>query len=456
MRRGLMFDSLSYMSKTFRAWDVDQAWLLPASLHQFVPPGHLAHFVRDTVREALDLSAITGVYKAEQGQPPYHPGMLVALLLYGYSRGIYSSRQLARACEERVDMMAVTGLNRPDFRTISDFRKRHLAALQQLFVQVLRLCQAAGLVKLGHVAVDGTKLRANASKHKAMSYKHMVSQEPKLAAEVASWLDQAEAADATEDAQHGAARRGDETPAWMADKQRRLERIRAAKAQLEAEAKAGPGNTDPDGPGPSSGMQERGARKDGPADTPPDKAQRNFTDGDSRIMPSQGGFIAGYNGQIAVDAAHQIIVAQRLGTNPADFAALVPLVDQARANLGRKLREVSGDTGFATEANLEAMDDRRVRAYLSPGRIRHGDIDPTAGRVLKRRPRMQAMAETIRRAGRRSRYRLRKQVVEPVFGHIKQARGFRQFLLRGLTNVRGEWAMVCTVHNLLKLHKAAP
>ncbi len=305
-----MFDSLLCMSKTFRAWDVDQPWLLPPSVHQFVPPGHLAHFVRDTVREALDLSAIMGVYKAGQGQPPYHPGMLVALLLYGYSRGIYSSRQLARACEERVDVMAVTGLNRPDFRTVSDFRKRHLPALRQLFVQVLRLCQTAGLVGLSHVAVDGTKLRANASKHKAMSYKHMVQQEPKLAAEVASWLDQADAADAAEDAQHGADRRGDETPDWMADKQRRLETIRAAKAQLEAEAKAGPDNTDPDGPGPSSGMQERGARKDKPADTPPDKAQRNFTDADSRIMPSQGGFIAGYNGQIAVDAAHQIIIAQ--------------------------------------------------------------------------------------------------------------------------------------------------
>lgn len=449
------------MSKSFRAWDVDQAWLLPASLHQFVPPGHLAHFVRDTVREALDLSAIAGVYKAEQGQPPYHPGMLVALLLYGYSRGIYSSRQLARACEERVDMMAVTGLNKPDFRTISDFRKRHLPTLQGLFVQVLRLCQRAGLVKLGHVAVDGTKLKANASKHKAMSYKHMVSQEPKLAAEVASWLDQAAAADAAEDAQHGADRRGDETPDWMADKQRRLERIRAAKAQLEAEAKAGsdaagPDAADPDGPGPSSGMQERGARKDKPADTPPDKAQRNFTDGDSRIMPSQGGFIAGYNAQIAVDAAHQIIVAQRLSTNPADFAALVPLVDQARANLGRKLREVSGDTGFATEANLAAMAERRVAAYLSPGRVRHGDTDPTTGRVLKHKPRMQAMANTLRRAGRRSRYRLRKQVVEPVFGQIKQARGFRQFLLRGLSNVRGEWAMLCTAHNLLKLHRATP
>jgi transposase len=443
------------MSKSFRVWDVDQAWLLPPSVHQFVPAGHVAHFVRDTVREALDLSAIIGVYKAEQGQPPYHPGMLVALLLYGYSRGLYSSRQLARACEERVDMMAVTGLNRPDFRTISDFRKRHLAALSELFVQVLRLCQAAGLVKLGHVAVDGTKLRANASRHKAMSYQHMVRQEPKLAAEVKSWLDQAEAADTAEDAQHGSTRRGDEMPDWMADKQRRLERIRAAKAQLEAEAKAGKGAADADGPGPSSGMQEHGNRKSQSSDTPPHKAQRNFTDGDSRIMPSGGGFIAGYNGQIAVDAAHQIIVSQRLGTNPSDYAGLIPLVDQARADLGRKPREVSGDTGFATEANLAAMAERRIAAYLSPGRIRHGRTDPTAGRVLKRKPRMQAMADTIRRAGRRSRYRLRKQVVEPVFGQIKQARGFRQFLLRGLQKVAGEWAMICTVHNLLKLHRAA-
>ena len=447
------------MSKTFRAWDVDQGWLLPASLHQFVPPGHLAHFVRDKVREALDLSAITGVYKSEQGQPPYHPGMLVALLLYGYSRGIYSSRQLARACEERVDMMAVTGLNKPDFRTISTFRRRHLVALRGLFVQVLRLCQTAGLVKLGHVAVDGTKLRANASRHKAMSYKRMAEQERRLEAEVKAWLDQAQAADAAEDAQHGADHRGDETPAWMADKQRRLERIRAAKAQLEAEARAGADSGDADGPGPSSGMQERGARKNLPADeaqsaTPPDRAQRNFTDGDSRIMPSGGGFIAGYNGQIAVDAAHQIIIAEQLSTNPADFAALIPLVDQAHANLGRKLREVSGDTGFATEANLAAMAERGIRAYLTPGRIRHGETDPTAGRVLKRKPLMQAMADKIRRAGRRSRYRLRKHTAEPVFGQIKQPRGFRQFLLRGLNQVRGEWAMICTAHNILKLYKA--
>jgi transposase len=443
------------MSKNFRAWDVDQTWLLPPSIRDFVPADHLAHFVRDTVREGLDLSLIVGQYTAEQGQPPYHPGMLVALLLYGYSRGIYSSRQLARACEERMDMMAVTGLNRPDFRTISDFRKRHLVALSALFVQVLRLCRAAGLIKFGHVAVDGSKLRANASRHKAMSYKHMIEQEPKLVAEVQAWLDRAEAADAAEDAEHGADRRGDEMPQWMADKQRRIERIRAAKAQLEAEATAGADALDADGPGPSSGMQERGDRKKAPSGRPPDKAQRNFTDPDSRIMPSGGGFIAGYNGQIAVDAERQIIIAQRLSTNPADFDALIPLMDQAKATLRRKPHEVSADSGFATEANLAAMAERRISAYLSPGRIRHGQTDPSAGRILKRKPLMQAMAKKMRRAGRQTRYRLRKQVVEPVFGQIKQARGFRQFLLRGLANVRAEWALICTVHNLLKLHRAA-
>src|SRR6195952_3630011 len=217
------------MSKTFRAWDIDQTLLLPPSVQEFVPSGHLAHFVRDTVREGLDLSAVLDSSTQGRGQPPYHPGMLVALLLYGYSRGVYSSRQLARACEERVDFMAVTGLNRPDFRTVSDFRKRHLAALSELFVQVLRLCQRAGLVKLGHVAVDGTKVKANASRHKAMSYKRMLTEEPKLAAPVKAWLDAAEAADQAEDAQHGKQRRGDEMPEWMANKQRRLERIRAAK-----------------------------------------------------------------------------------------------------------------------------------------------------------------------------------------------------------------------------------
>lgn len=431
------------MSKTFRSWDVDQAWLLPPSVHDFVPAGHVAHFVRDTVREGLDLSAILDSYDVERGQPPYHPAMMVALLLYGYSRGVYASRRLAQACEERVDFMAVTGLNKPDFRTIVEFRRRHLAALSDLFVQVLKLCQSAGLVQLGHVAVDGTKLKASASRHKAMSYGRMKTTEPKLAAEVAAWLKAAEAADRAEDAEHGADLRGDETPAWMADKAQRLARIRAAKAELETEAKLDPSDLDPDGPGPSSGMQERGRPKRAKDGGPPDKAQRNFTDPDSRILPTRDGFIAGYNGQIAVDQAHQIIVAQRLAANPADYAALLPLVDQAKANLGRKLKEVSGDSGFATEANIAGMIERRIAAYLPPGR--------RAERQLKTKPLMRAMAQKLKRAGHRSRYRLRKHTVEPVFGQIKQARGFRQFLLRGLDKTRGEWALICTAHNLLKL-----
>ena len=456
------------MGKTFRTWDVDQGWLLPPSVHEFVPAGHLAHFVRDTVREGLDLTAIFATYGEERGYPPYHPGMMTALLLYGYSRGVYSSRRLAQACEERVDFMAVSGLNKPDFRTISEFRRRHLKALSELFVQVLRLCQSAGLVKLGHVAVDGTKLAANASRHKAMSYGRMKTAEPRLAAEVDAWLKAAEAQDRAEDAQFGSAKRGDETPAWMANKIERLARIRAAKAQLEAEAKSDPADLDPEGPGPSSGMQERGKRKnvcaaaeDGeppPDRSPPDKAQRNFTDPDSRIQPSKGGFIAGYNGQIAVDAAHQIIVAQQLATNPADFGALIPLVDQAKANLGRKLKEVSGDTGFASEANLTAMAQRKVRAYLTPARKKHHPDDTPGGdeRTHKNSPQMAAMAAKLKRAGRRSRYRLRKGTVEPVFGQIKHARGFRQFLLRGLDKVTAEWAMICTAHNLLKLAQATP
>lgn len=442
------------MAKVFRSWDVDQGWLLPPSVHEFVPAGHLAHFVRDTVREALDLSAILGSYTEERGLPPYHPGMMVALLLYGYSRGIYSSRQLARACEERVDVMAVTGLNRPDFRTISDFRKRHLAALSDLFVQVVRLCRAAGLVQFGHVAVDGTKLKANASRHKAMSYGRMKTVEPVLRAEIEVWLARADQADAVEDQEHGVARRGDETPAWMTDKQRRLEAIQAAKAALEAEAADAPSPEDESGPGAASGMRWQGRALRGEDGGPPDRAQRNFTDPDSRILPTRDGFVQGYNGQIAVDAAHQVIVAHRLVTTSADYRALVPLVDDMHAHLGRKPREVSGDAGFATEANLAALKERRIKGYLPPGRARHGEAHAAGRRKLTKMPLMRAMAERLKRAGRRSRYRLRKQVVEPVFGQMKQARSFRQFLLRGLDQVRGEWAMICTVHNLLKLAKA--
>jgi transposase len=437
------------MSKTFRAWDVDQVWLLPPSVHDFVPPGHPAHLVRELVRTELDLSAVLAAYEPEErGQPPYHPAMMVALLLYAYTQGVYASRRIAQACEERLDMMAVTGMQRPDFRTISEFRRRHLEALSALFTQVLRLCREAGLVKLGHVALDGTKLAANASKHKAMSYGRMARAEAELAAAVAGWLAQGEAADAADDAEHGPDQRGDELPEWVKDKAARLERIRAAKAALEAEAAAPPPDAEP---GPSSGMTDHGRPARAPDGAPPARAQRNFTDPDSRVLKTRDGFVQGYNGQLAVDAAHQIIVAQRLPASGSDPAGLVPLLDAATAALGRTPREVSADAGFCRESNLEALAARGIQGYLAPGRAGHGAPDPSGRRRIKPGSRMAAMATKLKRAGRRSRYRLRKQTVEPVLGQIKHARGFRQFLLRGFTKVAAEWALVCTAHNLTKL-----
>jgi len=434
------------MKKTFRPWQVDQSLLLPPSVHDFVPADHPAHFVRELVCEELDLSLILEIYGEARGYPPYDPWMMTALLLYGYSRGVYSSRRLARACEERVDFMAVTALNKPDFRTISDFRKRHLEALAGLFVQVLELCKKAGLVKLGHVALDGTKIKANASKHKAMSYGRMKQAEADLAAEVSGWLAAAEAADTQEDAELGAARRGDEMPGWVADKHKRLAKIREAKAALEAEAKAEAEEKAARPP------KYRGGRKPKtPPGTPKDKAQRNFTDPESQIMKGRDGFIQGYNAQAAVDADHQVIVAQSLTGNASDQGELVPLVDGIKAGTGRKPKEVSADTGYCSEANLEALQERRIRAYLATGRQKH----PDGGQDKKRGPQVEAMRERLRKAGHRSRYRLRKQTVEPVFGQIKHARSFRQFLLRGIDKTRAEWALICTVHNILKLAKAA-
>lgn len=440
------------MSKTFRPWDVDQQWILPPSLHEFVAPGHVAHFIRETVCAELDLSAILSTYEEERGFPPYHPAMMVALLLYGYSRGVYSSRKLAQACEERVDFMAVTAMNRPDFRTIASFRRRHLKALGELFVQVLKLCRAAGLVKLGHVALDGTKIQANANVHKAMSYGRMRETEKKLAAEVSSWFARAEASDADEDDTHGVGQRGDEMPDWAGNKVERLARIRAAKKTLETEAKA-PLPDEDDGPGPSSGMMRKGRPVRAPGGGPPDRAQRNFTDPDSRIQPTRSGFIAGYNAQIAVDGAHQIIIAQTLRTNPADRGALKPLLTAARDTLKTNPKEVSADAGYCGEANLVHLARRGIAAYVAAGRAGHAQTQTSADRREKG-PRVTAMALKLRRAKWRSRYRLRKQIVEPVFGQIKHARGFRQFLLRGFDQVKNEWAMLCTVHNLLKLHRA--
>lgn len=448
------------MSKTFRPWLVDQPQLLPRSVQEFVPAGHLAHFVRDLVRAELDLSSILDDYDEVRGYPPFDPRMMTALLLYGYSRGVYSSRRLARACEERLDFLAVTAENRPDFRTISKFRRRHLGSLSGLFVQVLKLCQKSDLVALGHVALDGTKMKANASKHKAMSYQRMKKAEPELKAEVEGWLKAAEAADAEEDAAFGD-KRGDEMPDWVADKAKRREKIREAMAALEAEAKAEAAakaatEAEQQAAAVAAGKKPRakgGRKPKTEPGTPPDKAQRNFTDPESRIMKGPDGFIQGYNAQAAVDAKTQVIVAHGLTDCAADIGQLVGMVDAVKTNTGSNPAAISADAGYCSEANIQAMEDRTIEAFIATGRQKHGQAAADNGKAMT--PRIEKMRERLREGGFESPYRLRKQTVEPVFGQIKHARGFRQFLMRGIKKVSAEWAILCTVHNILKLARAA-
>jgi len=443
-QRALWF--LGGMANTFKSWDVDQLVVLPPSVQELVPAGHLAHVVRDLVRESLDVSAILATYAEDRGFPPYDPTMMTALLLYANGQGLYASRRIAKACEERVDFMAVTARQSPDFRTISDFRKRHLSALGGLFTQGLQLCQKAGLVSLGHVALDGTKIRANASKHKAMSYGRMKAAEPALAAEVAQWLSKAAALDAREDEAYGVDRRGDELPDWVAHKQQRWEKIRAAKAALEADAEATARKE-----AATSDRPRRGRPATHLPGTPHDRAQRHFTDPDSRIMKARDGFIQGDHAQAAVDADHQVIVAQGLTNQASDVHQLEPMLAHIRRNTGRQARELSADAGYCAEHNLTALARRYVRGYIATGRQQHGEASAVGRRKTVPRTQVHAMKIRLTRAGYRSRYRLRKQVVEPVFGQIKQARGFRQFLLRGLSQVAGEWRLLCSAHNVLKL-----
>ncbi len=447
------------MSKTFRPWKIDEPLLLPPTVQEFVAKDHLAHFVLRLVREDVDLSEITCRYDGERGQPPFDPAMMTALLLYSYCCGLYSSRRIAKACCERVDFMRIVGFDAPDFRTVSDFRKRHLKALGKLFGQVLLLCEKAGLVKLGHVALDGTKIKANASKHKAMSYERMEKRAAELEAEVAKWLRTAEASDAKEDKRHGRDKTGDEMPDWVADKKRRAERIRQAKAELEAEAKAAAEAKRKAEAEAAQKREAEGRRKPGrkaapPSEEPDAQAQKNFTDPESRIMKSKDGFVQAYNAQAAVDAEAQIIVAQDVTQSPVDCGQLVPMTDAIETNLGRKPEQLSADSGYCSEDNLAALENRSIDGYVATGRAKHA----VAGAAASPSPapdnkptRVEAMRAKIKAGGHSSPYRLRKQLPEPVFGQIKQARGFRQFLLRGIEKVRAEWAIICTVHNLLKL-----
>jgi len=431
-------------------------FLMPPSVKDWLPTGHLAHFIADLV-ENLDLDAITSVYEREErGFPPYHPVMMVKVLLYAYCVGLPSSRKVERALVEDVALRYLAANNTPDFRTISDFRKRHLEALRGLFLQVLRLCQKAGMIKLGHVALDGTKMKANASKHKAMSYGRMNKEEARLQAEVDELLRRADEVDEAEDVEYGRDKRGDELPAELAYREGRLKKIREAKDALEREARdeaearkrEADAKRDEKGPG--------GSGNDGPPAAPSDKAQKNFTDPDSRIMPQPGdrrAFMQAYNCQAAVDAKEQVIVAADVVQQTNDSREAVPMLKQVESNMGTVPSKASMDAGYFSEDNVEGLKKMTVEAFIPPGRLKHGEAAPPAprGRIPKGLSAKELARRKLSTIRGRTIYAKRKVIVEPVFGQIKQARGFRQFLLRGITKVKGEWSLICTTHNLLKL-----
>ncbi len=426
------------MAKTYRSYLPEQDLLLPPSLQDWLPEGHLAYFVSEVV-DQLDLSAIESYYeKEERGYPPYHPRMIVKVLVYGYCVGVFSSRKLQKRLQEDVGFRVLAAGNEPDFRTLSDFRKLHLPTLQGLFEQVLEMALEVGAVKVGRVAIDGTKMKGNASKHKAMSYGWMKEEQKRLKQEVQNLLAEAERVDAEEDARYGD-QRGDELPAELQRREERLRRIRLAKRALEERAR-----------------KEAQAKGGDPAPVKPDeKAQYCFTDPESRILKGADGFVQGYNAQIAVEAETQLIVAQAVTQAANDKQQLIPMIEQVEQQSGQKPEQVLADSGYASEENLGAAEAAQVDVYVAVARDKHhapqsscprGPLPATATRIDRMRRKLKTKIG-------RAIYARRKTIVEPVFGQVKQAQGFRQFLLRGLEKVQAEWALVCLAHNVLKVHR---
>jgi len=471
MDTGAVRPTIGSMAKGFLPYSIDQRLLLPPDLREWLPEGHLALFISDVV-DMLDVSPIMRACEKadDRGRAGYHPVMMVKLLVYAYCVGKPSSRKIERATHEDVAFRVLAGDQHPDHDSVADFRKRHLVALAGLFVQVLKLCKKAGLLKLGHIAIDGTKIQANASKHKAMSYGRMGEAEKKLTEEVQRLLDEAARVDAQEDAEHGKGKRGDELPQELARRESRLKKIREAKAALEAEAKE---RAEAEAAEAHAKLEER-ARKEAetgkkgggkapevhdPAEAKPDdKAQRNFTDPESRIMPdgaNKGSFVQGYNAQIAVDAEAQVIVAYDVTQQTNDKKQLVPMAAHVVAALGQLADVTSADAGYFSEAAVEDPSLASTVLLVPPNRQKHGTTptQPVAppGAEASATGRMRHRRDA---AEGRALYRMRKAIVEPVFGQIKEARGFRRFLLRGLESVRAEFAFVALTHNLLKLFRS--
>jgi transposase len=431
------------MAKSYRPYFPDEELLLPPSLREWMPEDHLAYFVSDVV-DQLDLSAMDEVYGSEKrGQPPYNPRMMTKLLVYAYCVGVFSSRRIERRLVEDIAFRVLAADNQPNFRTISDFRKIHLKTLEGLFEQVLKIALEAGAMKVGRVALDGTKIKANASKHKAMSYDRMKEKEADLRAEVKEMMAHAEAADAEEDKRHGD-KRGDELPAELARRETRLKVIREAQRALEARAR-----------------EKAAAEGEDPKQAKPkDKDQYNFTDPESRIMKGSDGFVQAYNAQAAVEPTLQLIVGQTVTAASNDKEQLMPMVDVIEQQSGQRPEEILADSGYCSEKNLEALDsaddpERRIEGYVATERQKHGEYKEPCpkGPLPAGASRVDRMRRKLKTKPGRSVYAARKTIVEPVFGQIKQARGFRQFLLRGIDKVRGEWSLVCMTHNILKCYR---
>lgn len=454
------------MSKSFRPYDPTQPLLFPPDLQDWVPEDHLARFVSDVV-DTLDLSAVYEDYDAKdaRGTRPYHPAMMLKLLVYGYCVGVRSSRRIERATYDDVAFRFLSAQQHPDHDSVAGFRKRHLKALPGLFAQVLQLCQEAGLVKLGHVALDGTKMKANASKHKAMSYARMVEDEKKLKAEIERLLADAEQTDAAEDEKYGKGRRGDELPEELRRRESRLKKIQEAKAALEKRAREQAEREAEEAKAKNAEREKkRGtseARRmgnpykvpDPETAKPEDKAQRNFTDPDSRIMldGATKSFVQAYNAQAAVDSHAQIIIAADLTQQATDNAQLVPMLVKAAENLAQKPKLATADAGYFSEAGITAPALAGIELYIPPNQREDGST-----KVPKAKNKtVIAMREKLTDAAGKAVYKLRKAIVEPVFGQIKDARGIRTLLLRGYDQARAEWQLICLTHNLRKLHSAS-
>src|SRR5580658_1256945 len=435
------------MPKGYRAYLPEQDLLLPPSLREWLPEQHLVYFVSDVV-DQLDLSAMHAVYEKEKrGQPPYDPRLMTRLLVYGYCTGVFSSRRIQKRMQEDIPFKVLAAGNEPDFRTISDFRKIHLESLKNMFEQVLAMALECGSIKLGKISLDGTKMKANASKHKAMSYGRMKEKQEQLKEEVKQLLEQAEAADEEEDRRYGK-QRGDELPEELRRRETRLAKIKMAKKVVEQRAR-------------EKAAAEGKSAAEAKRAKPDAKDQYNFTDPESRIMKGADGFVQGYNAQASVEPEMLFIVGQYVTEAANDKQQLVPMVEAIEQQSGHRPEAILADSGFCSEENLAHLEsaeqpERKIEGFIATGKQPHGEhrLPCKPGPLPKGATRVDRMKRKLQTKVGKAVYATRKCVVEPVFGQIKQARGFRQFLLRGKAKVRGEWALVCLTHNILRLHAA--